>query len=698
MAPAKRHTNNDYHISDTMVRDLMQQPLPTFVHTFAALLKRRREATGDIDEETLTEAECGALLDSFSVWLTRCSEAVTHNHTSIVASIVSLLNRSLRCATAGPFQTVMHRLCEGLLGNEHCRETLASLLDALFDVESPLLGSPFSSTGIEFMQLVGYLCAQPTLKDTMGRLTLSRVLDAIRTCASLDPYSGRFNTHRALIEVVLELVVGSKANKSLPQWGPLIDVAMNAQDVFLQVQAVEVLYRVTKQPSSVPTHSHCLMTRSQFTEGIPKIIREMLLQLGSVQDDPRKLLDGLLDICRTAQDLRRESRPRDTMLAFEASIYLSTTPTEQQLLNAAPHCFLSPQLLVALIRGEPVTPLTIPLSAIRSIRFRKPLDVIVKLIANTEYFNLVLSMLETTKSEKGSRGRTTQREAGGGGGGGEDEGAAYVILRMANADGLTRLKNSPFKDWVDAEMEQRKHAETARETGKRVREDDLVDAGRRELFPPMNTRGSVQGPTKPQTADATPLATKAVPASHKRKAESPVPAPLMVSPATPEAQEAYRVVIKDDVDDEDKLTAVANYTRVVTAKAMQQVSEEYDALVQRVYGSIMATVTEDHKALTDSNHMRVEGVRAMANRMTNDVLQTFQQVEQSAQEFDRQCTEATEAVANIRQMYESFAAGRVVELDSYRQWEHKVLSTVKTYTENALESISMGNPYESLPT
>lgn len=322
------------HVVD--VAAVLDQPITALASAIAAL---RGRAEGMADSEVVGVArEAGALLH-------RCIEAQRADIAGdVIPACVGLL---LDAVWSSPDAEKL--AVESLSSSSYPLNDLHAVFLATVSSNSPF---PVD-VQVDVLELVQLAADAAETKERTGELFMQRLAELLADSGS------HFSLQRAVCTAIINLVKCSKANKlRLPSYTPVCRALCATTDYFLQLQCVEVLYRVTRQNRHL---------------------------LDAVADElPAELVAGIKQLPNTAELFHEisamltawnESRDPRLIIDFGAK----KTDVGTSSLTGPTRLYFSPEFVMVMIPNTAADNVTIEYTRIRSVRLGKDNKVMFRL-------------------------------------------------------------------------------------------------------------------------------------------------------------------------------------------------------------------------------------------------------------------------------------------------------------------------------
>ena len=243
------------------------------------------------------------------------------------------------------------------------------------------------------------VAADPAVKDCLGKALMPCLASAMMRLAALsraatdggdddaqggaaaaaEPVITNFRVARGVATLLVNLVKCSKANKaSLPSWEFLASTLAQTTDYFLQLQALELSYRVARQNKP-------LLQRCRFAANVPDAVVQQIAALpndASLLEEMKRLLNAwnsargpssqllAFDVLRCEAG-PRPSGPQDPRLAVGSEGGAIAPVGEPTLICEASQVYFGPRFFVLLLPGTGAENITVDYDRIRSVKLAK---------------------------------------------------------------------------------------------------------------------------------------------------------------------------------------------------------------------------------------------------------------------------------------------------------------------------------------
>jgi hypothetical protein len=381
MPPKRGSAKRPPHVN---VPQVLDQPLSALGSAISAL--RGRPYAMVLSEAQGVARESAALL-------VKMADGITGGHgLDLVPPGVALL---LDCAVFSPE-------CEALIVRAIATSVKAmQALDSIvkFGVEDRRIDV---EAQIDLLEVVELLADSEIGKEDCGRRFMARVA---RLLAAHQPH---FALHRALCGVIIALVKGSKSNKlRLPRYSAVCKALVTTTDYFLQLQCVEVLYRVARQHSKL---------------------------LDDVRDElPPMLYDGIRTVPNTSDLFKHISQLVDSWNATRdpqliVGFDVERVEAGRTMLTGATRVYFSPKTLIVILATTSVDNVSIEFTTIRSVRLRADVGLVIRLREPP-------AVIADRMSMDGDAGQDT-------------------LLLQFNSETMIKFRQSNINKWINAALKE----------------------------------------------------------------------------------------------------------------------------------------------------------------------------------------------------------------------------------------------------
>ncbi|EAN82226.1 hypothetical protein C3747_34g349 [Trypanosoma cruzi] len=292
-----------------------------------------------------------------------CPPVVTDGDLSVVFREMETIMRkclyAVRHALVAPFSVFLHLLlqpaileCQDVsrallapIEEGRCIDLLAGICDTLLRPEQHEFRGKLNIEG--FFELIQQLCAFSTLKDPLGVVLMPCFLTFLHVAVEKED---DYRQGRGCASVLITLIRGSKANKNRMsvQCGLIGEVLTKSNDIFFQMQCVEMLFRLY-------THNRTVLSTSTLPDFFKKCVPEL----------PND--ENLLTSIQTLLDAYNMEYASFKRLQFTA--LLIEAGNEEVCGHTSMYFF--PLILVIMIPGCSGDNITIPYEHIRSVKLSK---------------------------------------------------------------------------------------------------------------------------------------------------------------------------------------------------------------------------------------------------------------------------------------------------------------------------------------
>jgi hypothetical protein len=359
MGPKKREPQRH----DQTIADVLKLPLEAQHGNLKALLIR---------PTPLSDGELSQVAQHISLLLLRATDAITQGEHETFGFLIELLSRSLLSAEA-----MRHATCSFV---ESC--DVPSKLGDITTLLSKLLPrSEWRDHAPKYMLMLEPICTSATLKELVASYIMEPLLLLLQRNGELDPDGEDYRLPREVTARLIDLVRSSSKNKILPKsWRVIVTQLLQSNDMFHQLQCVELLFRITRQPKVVPPAEHPLLRAKDFTGagGLPIPLAERIRDMPA----DSKMLSAARDAChhvRTYQMSRRaQNRVQQAFRSLRVTFAGHTISAAASEISFGPHYF------VAMISSETAENVTVAYSDVASVRTGRDGSLTLRLLRTPE--------------------------------------------------------------------------------------------------------------------------------------------------------------------------------------------------------------------------------------------------------------------------------------------------------------------------
>lgn len=433
MAPKKK----DPQRHDQTIATVLRLPISAQRGNLQALLSR---------PTPLSEGELNQVPQQLSLLLLRANDTITEGEVETFGLMIELLQRSL--ASSSDAQELAAKSID-----KSC--DVPARLGEITTALSNLLGrSEWRAQVPGFLLSLEPLCTSASTKELVASFMMEPLLTLLWKNAEVDPDGVDYKVPREATARLIDLVRSSSKNKTLPRsWRVVVTQLLHSNDFFHQLQCIELVFRITRQPRGVPPSDHPLLRSKDFAGpgGLPRNIAERIRDMPA---DSRMLCaarEVCADVC-TEQSQRRAPNRVQQLFSVKGVTFASQHLSDNAVISFGPH------YLVLMVCPDAADNVTIPYADVASVRTGRDGAITIRLLRTAEDLRVLLPDIPA-----------------------DDHGGQF-ILSLDAADAL-RFKEGPIVSWFKLAREQL--SEKDRSAQKREREEQPSSSGAGQLLEPV---------------------------------------------------------------------------------------------------------------------------------------------------------------------------------------------------------------------
>lgn len=359
MAPKKKEPQRH----DQTIASVLKLPLDAQRGNLQALLVRPTPLSG---------GELSQVARHVSLLLLRAMDAITQGEHETFGFLIELLSRSLLSSEA-----MEHAISNFV---ESC-DVPSKLGDIATLLSKLLLRSEWRDQASRYLLMLEPLCTSPHLKELVASYVMEPLLALLQKNSEFDPDGEDYRLPREVTARLIDLVRSSSKNKTLPKsWRVIVTQLLQSNDMFHQLQCVELLFRITRQPKVVPAADHPLLRAKDFTGagGLPTVLAERIRDMPA----DSKMLSAARETCQHVRAYQSSRRAQNR--AQQAFRSLRLTYAGHTISAAASEVSFGPHYFVAMISAETAENVTITYSDVASVRTGRDGSLTLRLLRTPE--------------------------------------------------------------------------------------------------------------------------------------------------------------------------------------------------------------------------------------------------------------------------------------------------------------------------